>query len=105
MLEKSGVAYERVVKTRFDVEYHFDKLWEISGDLEFSNNHNCCDIFVVGSYQKMRDYSSWEDLDELYKKVFRKNFVGMNPHIVLHYHLGYKNIRYNGSLKVRLVRQ
>ena len=104
----SGIKYDYIIKTRFDVQYLFDDdnlFIEKENFINISSKHDCCDIFACGKFDKMHSYCNIADnVEFLYNKVFKENWVEMNPHILLYYNFAYTNIRFNSILDIKLIR-
>ena len=95
MIEDSKKKYDYVVKTRFDLCYHFDEdIFREYGQIFTSNGHCCCDFFACSDLGRMAHYSSYIDnLENIYTRYLSAPEQIINPHIILHYHLlgGYTN--------------
>jgi hypothetical protein len=104
----SGIKYDYIIKTRFDVQYLFDEtslFIENQNFINISSNHDCCDIFACGKFDKMHSYCNIADnVEFLYNSQFKDNWIEMNPHILLYYNFAYSNIRFNSILDIKLIR-
>jgi hypothetical protein len=94
MVQDSEKKYDYVIKTRFDLKYHFNE--DIFKDHHqiFTSNQCCaCDFFACGTYEQMARYSGLIDnVERIYKQYFYPD-IQVTPHMLLHYNLlgGYTN--------------
>lgn len=105
---ESGIKYDYVIKTRYDVQYLFDErnlFVEKENCVNISTGHSCCDIVACGKFERMYSYCTIaNNLEFLYNKVFKEDCVEMNPHILLYYNFAYNNSWFNPNLDIKLIR-
>ena len=106
VIEETGIKYDYVVKTRFDIRYHFEEdIFRPYGQIFTSNQHNVCDFFACANFDDMRVYCGAIDkLEFLYEKYFYPD-ITITPHIMIHYTMATSHKWYTNNLHVEVVRK